>query len=78
MLNEQANSHTMRRVAYEKFCQVIYTTHSPIFANAVRFKSVRLVGRAPDGNPSISYVHQDSDDAKFMESIVTTPSCSRG
>jgi energy-coupling factor transporter ATP-binding protein EcfA2 len=46
-------------------CQVIYSTHSPIFADAVRFEAVRLV-RRPAGHPTaVSYV-ADAEDQSYL------------
>lgn len=42
-------------------CQVIYTTHSPIFADMLRFRGVRLI-RKQSGQPStVDWVDQDED-----------------
>lgn len=37
-------------------CQVIYATHSPIFADVNKFEALRLVRRAPGKNSIMSYV----------------------
>jgi len=41
-------------------CQVIYATHSPIFADVNRFESLRLVRREPGRHSTLSYV-RDAD-----------------
>jgi putative ATP-dependent endonuclease of the OLD family len=47
--------------------QVIYSTHSPVFAEAARYESIRLVRRAAGGNSSVSYVRAPQDRA-FLDS----------
>ena len=41
--------------------QVIYSTHSPIFADATRFESIRLVRREPGESTSVSFVSSPED-----------------
>ncbi len=38
-------------------CQVIYSTHSPIFADANRYEALRLVRRGSQQHSRVSYVH---------------------
>jgi putative ATP-dependent endonuclease of OLD family len=42
-------------------CQVIYSTHSPIFANATRFEAVRLVRRPPGAMSTVSWIKAPED-----------------
>jgi hypothetical protein len=42
-------------------CQVIYSTHSPHFADMTRFEGIRLVRRPPGGSTSATFVEQPSD-----------------
>lgn len=42
-------------------CQVIYSTHSPIFADITRFESIRLVRRAPGAMTTVTAVHKEAD-----------------
>jgi len=46
-------------------CQVIYATHSPVFADVNRFESLRLVRRLPGSMSSVSYV-KDASDLEFL------------
>lgn len=48
-------------------CQVIYSTHSPIFADVGRFESIRVVGRSDFELTSQKSV-SDPADVKFLES----------
>lgn len=41
-------------------CQVIYSTHSPVFADVNRFESLRLVRRAAGGRTTVSYVSESA------------------
>jgi len=47
-------------------CQVIYSTHSPIFADVNRFESLRLVRRSPGQRTHVSLVTPDRE-AKLKE-----------
>jgi putative ATP-dependent endonuclease of OLD family len=40
-------------------CQVIYSTHSPIFADVNRFEALRLVRREAGTSTKVSYIAQD-------------------
>lgn len=42
-------------------CQVIYSTHSPIFADVGRFEAIRLVRKQPAGMTSINFISSGSD-----------------
>lgn len=42
-------------------CQVIYSTHSPIFADVSRFEAIRLVRKQPTGTTRINFISADSD-----------------
>lgn len=42
-------------------CQVIYSTHSPIFADVTRFEAVRLIRKEPATMSSASYVSREGD-----------------
>jgi putative ATP-dependent endonuclease of the OLD family len=42
-------------------CQVLYSTHSPTFADAARFEAVRLVRRPPGGTSTVSLVTSPED-----------------
>lgn len=42
-------------------CQIIYSTHSPIFADAGRFEAIRLVRKEPAGMTRVNYISSDSD-----------------
>ncbi|HEU4973838.1 MAG TPA: AAA family ATPase [Baekduia sp.] len=42
-------------------CQVIYSTHSPIFADITRFESIRLVRRAPGAMTTVTAVNKEED-----------------
>ena len=48
-------------------CQVIYSTHSPIFADVTRFDSIRLVRKEPGEMSTVSMV-TEADDAKYLTS----------
>lgn len=41
-------------------CQVIYSTHSPIFADVNRFEALRVVRREPAKSTSVAYVRQEN------------------
>ncbi|GIV02822.1 MAG: ATP-dependent endonuclease [Fimbriimonadales bacterium] len=49
----------------EKGCQVIYTTHSPIFADINRFESLRVFRREPGKRTSVHWV-SDQEDREFL------------
>jgi putative ATP-dependent endonuclease of the OLD family len=42
-------------------CQVIYSTHSPIFADIARFESIRLFRKEPGGMSSVSLITRQAD-----------------
>lgn len=42
-------------------CQVVYSTHSPIFADVARFEAIRLFGREPKSFTRCTYVHRKED-----------------
>lgn len=46
----------LREMADQGQCQIIYTTHSPIFADVSQFESIRLVRRGPQQHCRVSYV----------------------
>jgi putative ATP-dependent endonuclease of OLD family len=46
-------------------CQVIYSTHSPIFADVERFEALRLVRKEPATMSAVSWV-SDNDDGAFL------------
>jgi putative ATP-dependent endonuclease of OLD family len=61
-LHPQAQRYFYRllcQMSDEGQCQVIYSTHSPIFADVSRFESLRLVRRKVGATASVSYVAQD-------------------
>ncbi|MFQ5804029.1 MAG: ATP-dependent endonuclease [Candidatus Methylomirabilales bacterium] len=41
-------------------CQVIYSTHSPIFADVNRFEALRVVRKEPGKSTSVAYVRQEN------------------
>jgi len=47
-------------------CQVIYSSHSPVFADASRFESLRLLQKPTGGTTTVARVSQDSD-LKYLE-----------
>jgi putative ATP-dependent endonuclease of OLD family len=51
--------HLLCEMSEKGQCQVIYSTHSPIFADINRFQSLRLVRRKVGAATSVSYVAQD-------------------
>jgi putative ATP-dependent endonuclease of OLD family len=53
-------------ITEESETQVIYTTHSPIFADMTRFESVRLMRRTVGQSSTVSQVDRDSD-RQFLE-----------
>lgn len=58
-LHPQAQRYFYRllcEMADSNQCQIIYTTHSPIFADVNRFEALRLVRREPGKNSRISHV----------------------
>ena len=48
-------------MADEGQCQVIYTTHSPIFADMTRFRTVRLLQRPAGGATAATWVREKQD-----------------
>jgi putative ATP-dependent endonuclease of OLD family len=65
-LHPQAQRYFFRllcEMADEKRCQVIYSTHSPIFADVSRFESLRLVRREAGQHSSIAHVPQACRDS---------------
>ncbi len=57
--------HLLCEMAQNKQCQVIYSTHSPIFADVNRFEALRLVRRVA-GKTSVAFV-RDTDQAALEE-----------
>lgn len=49
-------------------CQVIYSTHSPVFADMDRFESIRLVRRPPGSTTQVSWI-QKADDVEWLEQL---------
>jgi len=47
-------------------CQIIYTTHSPIFADMSRFKSIRVLEKPPGESSQVKWVSKDAD-LKFLQ-----------
>lgn len=50
-------------MADKNMCQVIYSTHSPIFADVNRFETLRLVRKDLGKRTSVSYVNQEDETA---------------
>lgn len=50
----------LREMADSAECQLIYSTHSPIFADITRFESVRLIRKEPGSMTSVSQVTGDA------------------
>lgn len=48
-------------------CQVVCSTHSPVFADVSRFESIRLVRRPPGGTTTVTAVTEDADLAWLAE-----------
>lgn len=48
-------------------CQVIYSTHSPIFADVERFEALRLVRKEPSAMSTVSFIADESD-RQFLDS----------
>jgi putative ATP-dependent endonuclease of OLD family len=48
-------------------CQVVCSTHSPVFADVSRFESIRLIRRPPGGTTTVTAVIDDSDVAWLAE-----------
>jgi len=46
-------------------CQVIYSTHSPVFADVTRFESIRLIRRKPGGMAAVGAV-TDATDQQYL------------
>jgi putative ATP-dependent endonuclease of OLD family len=47
-------------------CQVIYSTHSPVFADITRFEGIRLVRREPGSRTQVSAVSK-TEDQSFLD-----------
>ena len=70
----------LRELADEGSAQVLYSTHSPVFADATRFEGIRLVRRPISQYSSVSFVHDSADlaylnqrrDAQKLTTHVTT------
>lgn len=63
-LHPQAQRYFYRllvEMADDGSCQVIYTTHSPLFADMTRFEGVRLMRRDPGEAANVSYVSENAD-----------------
>ena len=56
----------LREMAEDGQCQVIYTTHSPIFADMTRFRSVRLLQRPAGAATGASWV-RDKTDQEYLQ-----------
>lgn len=50
-------------------CQVIYTTHSPIFADMTRFKSIRLIQRPAGGPSEVRWVQRPADQKYLQDQV---------
>jgi putative ATP-dependent endonuclease of OLD family len=64
-LHPQAQRYFYRllcEMAEKGHCQVIYSTHSPIFADVNRFEALRVVRRT-DGQTNVAYVQDQHRDA---------------
>ena len=57
----------LREMADHGDAQVIYSTHSPIFADATRFEAVRLVRRLLGQNTTVSHVFRSEDHRYLTE-----------
>jgi putative ATP-dependent endonuclease of OLD family len=67
-LHPQAQRYFYRllcELADDGQCQVIYSTHSPLFADVTRFEGIRLVRREPGGRTMASAV-TEPDDVAFL------------
>ena len=64
-LHPQAQRHLyglLTELADERVCQVVYTTHSPVFADVRRFESLRLLRRpGPDASTQVSQITDPVD-----------------
>ena len=50
-------------------CQVIYTTHSPIFADMTRFESIRLLRRPTGGSSQAEWVKSKKDQTYLQNQV---------
>lgn len=50
-------------------CQVIYTTHSPIFADMTRFRSIRLLQKPASGSSQVEWVRHKSDQDYLQDQV---------
>ncbi|MCH7660118.1 MAG: AAA family ATPase, partial [Euryarchaeota archaeon] len=57
----------LRDLADKQECQIIYSTHSPIFADITRFEGLRVCRKPIGQMTSVSYVSQDQD-AEYLAS----------
>ena len=51
----------LRELADKQECQIIYSTHSPIFADITRFEGLRVCRKPIGRMTSVSYVSEDED-----------------
>jgi putative ATP-dependent endonuclease of OLD family len=51
----------LRDLADSQACQVIYSTHSPVFADMDRFESIRLVRRPPGATTAVARIEESED-----------------
>lgn len=51
----------LRALAKDGEAQVIYSTHSPVFADPVEFEAIRLTRRAPGGATGVTWVGDPAD-----------------
>lgn len=49
--------------------QVIYTTHSPIFADMTRFESIRVFNRPAGGSTKVRWVNDDADRSYLKDQV---------
>jgi putative ATP-dependent endonuclease of the OLD family len=69
-LHPQAQRYFYRllaQMADEGECQVIYSTHSPIFADITRFSSIRLMRKESGGMTTVSRI-ANSEDETYLAS----------
>lgn len=59
----------LREMVDDGRCQVIYTTHSPIFADMTRFRSARLLKKPAGGSTRVSWVSKKSDREYLQEQV---------
>lgn len=57
----------LRDLAEAQECQVIYTTHSPIFADVNRFEAIRLVRKEPGVSSTATYVQTEEERKQLGE-----------